>query len=54
MKKKPPADGPDKKDNKKLDRELRKSGVDPNAAYCTECHTWYDLRNRAQVNLHAH
>lgn len=23
-------------------------------AYCTECHTWYDSGDQAQVNRHAH
>lgn len=25
-----------------------------NQAYCTECHSWYDAGNQAQVNAHAH
>lgn len=51
---KAPKDGPDKRENKKLDRDLRRSGVDPNQALCTECGTWYDVTVDAQVNRHAH
>jgi hypothetical protein len=47
-------DGPNPKDNKKLDKTLRSQGVDPDQAYCTECNNWYNTKNQAEVNKHAH
>lgn len=40
--------------NMKLNEQLRSQGIDPNAAFCTECKTWYDVSNTAQMNKHAH
>jgi hypothetical protein len=47
-------DGPDPKDNKKLDKILKSQGINPAQAYCTECHNWYNTDNQAEVNKHAH
>ena len=40
--------------NARLDRELRAAGVNPDMAYCTECYEWYNVRNHAAVDRHAH
>jgi len=40
--------------NKRLDRELRAAGINPDMALCTECGEWYNVRNTAACNLHAH
>lgn len=39
---------------KRLEKELAKNQINPNKAYCTECHGWYDTTDQAAVNLHAH
>ena len=48
--------GKGKDDNGKDDNEETPEDVAANSndAYCTECHTWYDAGNNAQVNRHAH
>jgi hypothetical protein len=40
--------------NDKLNRELRAAGINPDLAYCTECGDWYNVRNKAALDLHAH
>jgi hypothetical protein len=39
---------------KRMMRELRRAGISVHEAYCTECDSWYDVRDKKQVNRHAH
>lgn len=49
-------DDPKKKDEPLSPEAVEKRGRKPGArdALCTECGTWYDSSNDAQVNRHAH
>lgn len=40
--------------NKGEDKTPEEMAETSNDAYCTECKTWYDAGNDAQVNRHAH
>jgi hypothetical protein len=40
--------------NKRLDNELRAAGINPDLAFCTECGEWYNVRNSAALDRHAH
>ena len=34
--------------------EMRRAGINPDLAYCTECGEWYNVMNSAAVDRHAH
>jgi hypothetical protein len=36
------------------DAGIESLGVNTGQAYCTECKTWYDATDDAQVNKHSH
>lgn len=38
----------------RLRRDLAAQGINIDLAYCTECGEWYNTRNRAALDLHAH
>jgi len=40
--------------NIRLNKQLRAQGINPDAAYCTECNEWYNVQNQSAVNRHAH
>lgn len=42
------------RNSRKIDKILRDQGFNPDLAYCTECGEWYNVRNQAAVDRHAH